>query len=733
MPERSVECNGERWRQSQVNSFATARTVRYLEWRMTPRRKRVLILAALCAMCTGPLFVLYALQWTYLLGLELRVKDQMISSERATLGPDPRLVFVGIDQPSYADIIAPEEAAQNPALAGLTNNFPWPRDVWAAAIDRLVEAGAKTVMLDLVFAAPAQGDEALRAALERHREHVVVGANFTGGNKSVGGAETILLPSETILPATNRVPAWSDSRVGFVNFFTDQKEDTVRRVAFQVTGALGLPRDGTMRSLGARALEEAGYGRLIPADTARHLFRFSGAPGVGYKPIPLYEIFLPDHWTNNFGAGAFFKDKIIIIGPAANIFHDEHRTPYPGSEMLGPEIHLNAIGAALRGEFLGETSELASRWSILSAGGLAFAMALAFRNAFRRLLLGLLITVAYFGLCWLIFNWQNFFLLAVTPALAFGASTGAAFAYDFLLERRERQRTRRALERYVSKDVVREVLDNPQTYLSTLGGVRKPVTILFSDVREFTTMTESADPAQLVTQLNEYFKEMVAIVFAQHGSLDKFIGDAVMALWGSITSESVERDAQNAVAAALAMREALARLNVNWTQRGMKPLAFGIGINHGDVIVGNLGSEEKMEVSVIGDPVNLASRLEGLTKEYKLDLLLGESMVPLIQSRFVPRTVGSVKVKGKTIPVRLYTVAADRQAGEQPPAWLPRYEAGLKLYHDRKFVEGEAVFAECLDAQPDDYLAKLYRDACRELVAHPPGLDWDTVVVMKSK
>jgi adenylate cyclase len=222
-------------------------------------------------------------------------------------------------------------------------------------------------------------------------------------------------------------------------------------------------------------------------------------------------------------------------------------------------------------------------------------------------------------------------------------------------------------------------------------------------------------------------------VFAEHGSLDKFIGDAVMALWGSITSEGVELDAQHAVAAALAMRKSLARLNINWQQRGMKELSFGIGINHGDVIVGNLGSEEKMEVSVVGDAVNLGSRLESLTKEYKLDLLLGENMVPLVQSRFVLRTVGSVQVKGKTVPVRVFTVMADKEAGEQPPTWLPRYEEGIKLYRERKFAEGADAFLECVRAQPDDPVSKLYLDECRELLAHPPGLDWDTVVVMKSK
>jgi adenylate cyclase len=719
------------------------RHVRYLETRMTQHARRTRNVGWMSAVCTGVCLLLFIVPPEYLwvseklVDAELAAKDIFVRGS-SKLSPDPRLVFLGIDQTTYADVIAPEEAAANPALAKLTNSFPWSRDVWAAVIDRLAAAGVRAIVLDLIFASPGSGDDNLKAALERHADRVVIGANFTGSSKGDGETRSLVYPTESVLRVKDENAPWSDDRIGFVNFFTGSEvarydlDDVVRRAVFRVTGERGLPPGASIESLASRALRKLGESRVVPNDTNAHLFRFVAAPGEGFRPIPLYTIFLPAHWTNNFASGKFFEGKIVLIGPAANLLHDEHPTPFK-TLMLGPEIHLNAMSAALRGEFLGESSPGLNLVLIACVGALAFLLAIVVPGPIRRLFVAVACAAAYLGACWIAVNYFDFVLLAVTPLIALSTGTLTGFTYDFVLLRLEKNRTRRTLERYVSKDVVHEVLDNPETYLNALGGVRKPVTILFSDVRGFTTMTESADEAQLVAQLNEYFNEMVGIVFAHHGSLDKFIGDAVMALWGSITSQGIERDAQQAVAAALAMRKALARLNISWKQRGMQELSFGIGINHGTPIVGNLGSEQKMEVSVIGDAVNLASRLEGLTKEYKLDLLLGESVVPIVQKRFALRTVDSVQVKGKTKPVRVFTVAADREAGEQPPAWLVHYERGIEFYRNRDFIEGVRAFAECLRAQPDDDLAQLYLKRCQELVATPPGPDWDTVFIMKSK
>jgi adenylate cyclase len=359
------------------------------------------------------------------------------------------------------------------------------------------------------------------------------------------------------------------------------------------------------------------------------------------------------------------------------------------------------------------------------------------QQALKRFALMILLTAAYWVASYFIFNRSGpgfNVLLVLIPTVALAASSTIALTYDYLLERLEKRRVRRTLERYVSRDVVKELLDNPQTYFNAVGGVYRSVAILFSDVRNFTTMTESADPKALVKQLNEYLQEMVKIVFENSGSLDKFIGDAVMAVWGNIKSYSAHTDGRNAVAAALAMNRALAKLNADWKARGIKELAIGIGINYGEAIVGEMGSSEKVEFTAIGDPVNLASRLESLTKEYHLDLLLGENLAPLVRDAYTIRTVDYVQVKGKTKPVDVFTVVGDGKAeGDSLSSWLARYETGVRLYRQRRFADALVEFEASLLDKGDDYLTTMYLKRCKTLIETPPAESWDGVFVMTKK
>jgi adenylate cyclase len=708
---------------------------------MKPATKRALVVLAICAVCTATLVILWARGSKPLQDLEWSVEDRQMRAGRKT-PMDDRLVFISIDKPLYDADFNDDEIKQEPVLRYLRSNYPWSRAVWARLIEKLVDAGAKVIVLDIVFANPSdpEGDQALKRTIEKYKDRIVLAYNISEGENDRGGMRQVQFPNISVIEAHGTNSAAEDDRLGYDNTWPDP-DGIFRTASYRSTSEqVGhvLPESVILESLDARALRKFGAGNLIPPGFDAQRFRYTTAPG-GFQQCPVGYVLSPKLWQKNYKNGEVFKDKLVMVGPAADIFHDEHDTPFvrPMRRMLGPEIHLNIINAALHREFLNEPSLLIQLFIIAMAGVSAAALCFLVQQALKRFALVIMLGAAYWGVTYLIFNRTgaalNIWLFAV-PAAALISSSLTTLSYDYLLERLEKRRVRRTLERYVSRDVVKELLDNPQTFFNALGGVRKPVTILFSDIRGFTTLTESADSAGLVKQLNEYFQEMVAHVFTHQGSLDKFIGDAVMAVWGSIVSHGTDNDARNAVATALAMKRSLRKLNEDWKSRGMLELAFGIGINHGEVIVGNLGSSEKMELTVIGDPVNLASRLEGLTKEYHLDLLLGEQMAAFIGGTYILRTVDYVQVKGKTKPVDVFTVMGDGAAQTvSMPVWLARYEDGVRLYRERKFSEAAVEFQECLRKQPDDYLSSLYLKRCQALVENPPDESWDGVFVMTKK
>ena len=716
---------------------------------MKSTAKRPITVLAICAACTVVFLVLWWRGFVPLQELELFAQDWQTRLGRKTPA-DERLVLIGIDKPVYSSDFSAAELKAEPVLALLKKNFPWSRAVWARLIEKLGDAGAKAIVFDLVFAAPGDGDDELKQALEKYKDRVVIGYNISATKTAQREFFSLQLPDSSVINYAPQISPAEDDRLGYVNIWPD-RDEVLRQARYHLTGGQiddVLPADTVVESLAARALRKFGRPDLIPAGFEPKTFRYTAPPGLGYKPNPIGDVLAPKIWKHNYQDGGFFRDKIVLVGPTAEIFQDTHRTPLIApktsqereivlDEMPGPEVHLNIIAAALHSEFLSEPAMPVDLMVICAAGVLAFALCFLVRQPMKRLLAVFLFSVAYWILGQAFFNQHGTgaqVILMGTPLLVLILSSSIALTYDYLLERHEKRRVRRTLERYVSRDVVKELLDNPQTFFNTLGGVRKPVTVLFSDVRGFTTLTESADSHALVKQLNEYFQEMVAHVFAQHGSLDKFIGDAVMAVWGSIVSQGPQPDALNAVATALAMKRSLKKLNEDWKARGMPQLAFGIGVNHGEVIVGNLGSAEKMELTVIGDAVNLASRLESLTKEYHLDLLLGETVAALVRGHYLLRTVDHVQVKGKTKPVEVFAVVGEDTAPTgPPPVWLARYEDGIRLYRKRAFVEAAAAFQESLRQQPDDYLNLMYLKRCQSLIDNPPDESWDGVFVHSKK
>jgi adenylate cyclase len=265
--------------------------------------------------------------------------------------------------------------------------------------------------------------------------------------------------------------------------------------------------------------------------------------------------------------------------------------------------------------------------------------------------------------------------------------------------------------------------------------VRQPVTTLFSDIRGFTTFSETVGEVELVFQLNEYFEKMVGCVNRYRGTLHKYIGDAVMAAWGDVIPETPAADAARAVRSALAMRAELILLNEGWAAQNRTQFKIGIGLNHGNVLVGNIGAVQRREFTLIGDAVNVASRLEGVTKEYRTDIAIGESLHDLVHDQFLMRTVGLIQVKGKKQGLRVFEVLDDLQEplGLWPADWVARYEQGIQAYLSRQFAEAYAIFETCLQERPNDFCSQLYLERCSVLFHRPPPEDWDGTHIMETK
>ena len=300
------------------------------------------------------------------------------------------------------------------------------------------------------------------------------------------------------------------------------------------------------------------------------------------------------------------------------------------------------------------------------------------------------------------------------------------FAFKAVLAQRNEFKLRNIFQRYVPKDVINTVFDNPE---SMLVGENRVLAVLFSDIRSFTTISEGYMPDELVDTLNRYFELMVDIIMAHGGIIDKYIGDAIMAFFGAPVKH--KNDALNAVTVALKMQKALARFNAEQEAMGKPKFITGIGINYGVVTVGNIGSQKKMDYTVIGDMVNLGSRLEGQTKEYKQEVIFSESVFRKVKDTYPCRHVDTIQVKGKTVGEKIYTAYLD----PKPIVYkaLKIHSAALSRYYGKDFKKARQYFQAVKKILPKDYIADMFLERCNRYIQEPPPPDWNGTEVKTSK
>jgi len=424
----------------------------------------------------------------------------------------------------------------------------------------------------------------------------------------------------------------------------------------------------------------------------------------------------------------FIKNKIAIMGATATGINDIRNTPVD-PVLPGPEIHLSVLDNLNRQKFIK---------NYLHENRLFYVSMILVVGIYTGFFLWTNLTIA--SLFLVIFNYS----LYLTSKSLF--KTGYYFEYlsyfiicnlltylvyviyIYFFETRKSQQIKNTFSKYVSKEIVNEILKNQDNL--QLKGQKLNMTVYFSDIRSFTDFSEKMDPQELSFMLNRYFTPMSKIIFDEKGTIDKFMGDAIMALFGAPINYSDH--AEKACRAAIKCVKQLNELNIEFKKRNWPEINIGIGLNTGTMVAGNIGSDQIQSYTVIGDEVNLASRLEGLTKNYGSTILISESTYQSVKGKFIAQQADIVRVKGKKLPVKIY-VLIDELNSDKNTTWYKNFDNGLDLYQQKKFTEALTIFQELASEMPENYLNKMYIERSQNMINNPPPDNWDGVYEYKSK
>jgi len=697
---------------------------------------------------------------------------------RAPFDPpaDSRLVFVGVDEPSLAHF----------------GKWPWPRYAEADFIKTIAIAGVNphTLAFDLMFtedsnkidstkvksgddadtvlgdaagllpsvitgafSLPEPREEMARQDAEKRTLEALSTSGPTVPLPNVRGDINKLVGSNVaVFPV---IPLRTQSLFGFVNDDPSPIDDIrhtipfVLRVKDKVYPSLALQTLCQMLNVDPDKVEidlpdriirlknSSGKTWTIPTNERGEFF-INYRRQQNFRTVSIFGLMqnLNDHATSGapISKECDIENKTLLIGEAATALVDMGPTPLASRSPL-PFVHLNAINNVLKNDYL---TFVPWYWVVVGWSLITWSTLLRLKEAplveavSMPIVIVIFYTIIAFGIFWL---WSLQIALA-WPVLSYGAVNFGGVILRWREEQRGRQQLKRVFSQMLSPEVMGHLLDHPENI--KMGGSKRAVTILFSDIRDYTKFSEGLEEEELVRQLNIYFERMVNCVKECGGTLHKFIGDAIMSVWGDIASVSkgAEQDAQNAVRSALMMRRRLRELNEERRSLNQTPLRIGIGLNHGDVLVGLIGASSRSEFTVMGDAVNTASRLEGMTKEFKTDLAISESVRLLIGDGFLVRRLGLIVLKGKTKPTIVYEVLAEKtDLGESrmTAEAVARYEDAFDHLLARRFAQAEAGFLSCARDYPDDHCVKKYLQASREFSAKPPPPEWDGRIVMETK
>jgi len=454
--------------------------------------------------------------------------------------------------------------------------------------------------------------------------------------------------------------------------------------------------------------------RQVPVDSlGRLLITYLGPPGR-------FRYYSAAHVLDGTVPEKALQDKIVLVGATAVGIYDLRVTPFSGIAP-GVEIQATVIDNILQGNFL-KTPSFPQFQSLLVvlALGLTLGLVLPRLSATWSFLITVLVLGIFLLGNYLLFAYRGWQVELLYPLLQIGGVYTGVTIQRFFREERERVRIKRTFQAYVAPEVVNEILENPDKL--GLGGDRRLITVLFSDIRGFTTIAETLEPEMLVELLHSFLNPMSEIIVEYGGTIDKYMGDAIMALFGAPIEKAGHPQA--ACRAALSMVAKLKSLSAEWQNQARPILDIGVGINTGEAVVGNMGSERLFDYTAVGDNVNLASRLEGLNKYYQTSILISKATADSLNGGFLLREVDFVKVKGKKDPLVVCELLAEGTPDLDLAKFLEYFQEGRRLFLGRRWQESSQAFTAALEIRPGDVPSLHFLELSRRYLTAPPGPSW---------
>ena len=662
------------------------------------------------------------LEWFALLEdqtLSFRHQLRLAYGDPKTLAVAPDVVVVNVDEPFFKAY----------------KSFPLRRTDIAALVTNLKALGAKVIAVDMLMDFPSSYNEdpALAKALADAGNTVLVAqGEFRDGkfikinlptemlDRASASAYTNIQSNSSLVTTLSRLrvyPEMTDARGGW--------PFAVKAVAT----AMGVePKlDGNTLLLGKRRINLDHQNRLyidFPAlPTGTHFLSQS----AGISALDFLDISQLD--DNERSELEFWvKDKIVVVGDTSEVSHDWFDTPV--GMVYGVEIIADSISSILKGAPLRAVSPTAAGVIPVAAMVVMVLLSLLLARPLPRGLAVLALLAAVIGGGSLLYVRLGLVLPMSYVVVAILLSYVLIEFRQYLVERNQKQQIAKTFGQYIPPELVAEMNKSGQQI--TVGGESREMTVLFSDVRGFTTISEGFTPQELTVLMNVFLSRMTDIIQAHRGTIDKYMGDAIMAFWGAPLDD---RDhAPHAMAAALEMVKTMnGALREEFIARGWKPIKFGIGLNTGTMTVGNMGSDFRMAYTAMGDAVNLGSRVESLTKQYGINLMITEYTQAAVPG-LISREIDLVRVKGKDTPVRLYEpLGFEGEVDENTLARLAHHLGALALFREQKWDGAAATFGMLAAEEPERMIYKLYLDRIAHFREEPPGPDWDGVYTHKEK